>query len=166
MKLSEVLRNLYSYDANKMINTVNASVFAKDYPYDNDTCSIIHTGFVFEMQHGKEMELFYDLVNGELIRQPRFSELPAVLGLVYVFWNGWIKVWDHKIILHVNEEKDEYIITSFENAGAVYGFTTFEIIAGGSGEIFTFHPLTKCLDGVLFFNGSTFELSEYEDEEW
>lgn len=166
MKLSEVLRNLYSYDANKIINTVNASLFAKDYPYANDNCSIIHTGFVFEMQHGKEMELFYDFVNGRVIRQPRFSENPALLGLVYAFWNGWIKVWDHKIILHVNEEKDECAITSFKNADDAYAFNTFEIIPAGSGETFTLHTLTKYLDGVLFFNGSAFEMREEEDDEW
>lgn len=166
MKLSEVVHNLYSDDANKILNTVNASLFAKDYLYANDNCFIIHTGFVFEMQHGKEMELFYDLVNGEVIKQPRFSENPALLGLVYEFWNGWIKVWDHKIILHVNEEKDECAITSFENAADVYGVNTFEIIPAGSNDTFTLHTLTKYLDGVLFFNGSAFEMREDDGEEW
>jgi hypothetical protein len=164
MKLSEVIEGLYSYDIDKNIETINLSIWAKDYPFDVNNCSIIHTGFLFEMQNEKEMELFYDFVNNKLIRQPKFNDNPVVLGLVYFFWNDWIKVWDYKMVVSVDEIKDELIVSSFEKAEEVFDYKDFQIISSENTEPINLTELRKDFEKRLWFDGEKFEeINEDED---
>ncbi|MEI9957787.1 MAG: hypothetical protein WDM90_16145 [Ferruginibacter sp.] len=164
MKFSEVIYNLYCHDNDKIIETINLSLWAKDYPFDKNDCLIIHTGFIFEMQKSKKIELFYDFRNEQIIRQTKFSDNPSVLGLVHLFWNDWIKIWEHKMVISFNEVRGEIVVSSFENAEEVFDYKDFEIIPIGNSETILMNQLERNFEKELRFDGDRFEETNDEDE--
>lgn len=164
MKLSEILKILYSEDLNKIIEIINSSILSKDFPFEKEKSFIIDTGFIFEMQDGEPIELFYDFVNNTLVRQPKFNNNPKILGLTHLFGDDWIEIWDHKIISIVDERIDSTIINSFENVSDVFNYNLFQIISSDSSELIV-SPLNKKLYETLCFYDGCFNLYNKDDDD-
>jgi hypothetical protein len=86
MSLQTLLEALYSPDDDKVIEMINHSVPITEFNL-RDKMFIIHSGFRFKLNTGKEFDLLIDLTdlsNASLIRQPCSgnASFPLILGLV------------------------------------------------------------------------------------
>jgi hypothetical protein len=166
MSFTQTITHLHADNLSNVIRSINNSIYSADFPYDKDNTFIIHTGVSFEMQNGKLIELYYDFVNRCLIRQSVFWNHPQILGLVYHFWNTYIKVWDKQIVISVNEKEGTCNLIEFNNETDLQNRTEFEIVEPLTSKVLILNPLTRVLNETLFFNGDIFYSDNADSEDY
>lgn len=107
MTLQTILEALYSQDDKRVIETINKSVPITEFNL-RDKMFIIHSGFRFKLNTGKEFDLLIDLTElsqPSLIRQPcsGHASFPLILGLVLFQKVKFIDAYSTMLVAGISE---------------------------------------------------------------
>jgi len=163
MPLQTILEALYSKDDDKVIEMINHSVPITEFNL-RDKMFIIHSGFRFKLNTGKEFDILIDLTDLDqpsLIRQPcsGHASFPLILGLVLFrkvkFIDAFTKLMIGSIsecntkIYPIEAELEDITRSKLEH-------TEFCIFRNADNTLIKTFPLSRKFPNKLFQKGAVF----------
>jgi hypothetical protein len=163
MPLQTILEALYSKDDDKVIEMINHSVPITKFNL-RDKMFIIHSGFRFELNTGKEFDLLIDLTDlnqPSIIHQPcsGHASFPLILGLVLFQKVKFIDAFTKMLIGGISEcstkiypieaELEDITINKLEHPG-------FCIFRDADNTLIKTFPLSRKFTNKLFQRGTVF----------
>jgi len=169
LKLSGSIKCLHTNGiyVRQPVSSIRSSKHVDEYRFDKANSILMHLGFSFKLQSGNEFEIYYDLTNNITIRQRRYSNIPAILGLICYFEGQYINRYDLRIIKQIDLRSDTCHISNLSTQDELTSTENFEIV--DKSDIFIVTSLTKSYSEPLYYYDNSFftpkEYKQIKDEE-